>query len=65
MDSHTLLEEEVMNEMHSSIIERFDLDHRIAAELTLEIMDMLSLFGANFSEKNQNINSQKQTGLYV
>ena len=42
MDSYTFFEEETMKLMHHAFIHRFNLDKRNAAELTLEIIEILN-----------------------
>jgi len=42
MDSYTFFEEETMRLMHHDFIQRFNLDKRKAAELTLEIIEILN-----------------------
>ena len=42
MDSYTFFEEETMSQMHHSFVERFNIDQLKAAELTLEIMEILN-----------------------
>ena len=62
MDSHALFEEELMTKMHFSFVQRFDLDQLKAAELTLEIMEILSLYGSDFNDINSQFNGYSQVG---
>ena len=52
MDAYYFFEEELISKMHSSFINRFDLDHSCAAELALEIIEMLKASNSNLSDIN-------------
>ena len=52
MESYYFLEEELITRMHSSFIQRFNLDQSSAAELTLEILEILQLSDSNINEIN-------------
>ena len=52
MESYYFFEEELITRMHSSLAQRFNLDQSSAAELTLEILEILKVGGSNLSEVN-------------
>ena len=43
MESYYFLEEELITKMHTAFTQRFNLDNYIAAELALEIMEILKV----------------------
>ena len=43
MDSYYFFEEELISKMHSSFTQRFNLDNYMAAELALEILEILKV----------------------
>lgn len=51
-ESYMLFEEELTTKLHSSFVERFDLDKGVAAELAHEILELLHLSNSNISEVN-------------
>ena len=51
-DSYLFFEEELTTKLHSSFIQRFDLDKGVAAELAHEIIEILHLSNSNLSEIN-------------
>ena len=50
MENYYFFEEELITKMQSSFISRFSLDHASAAELTLEIIEMLKVSNLNLHE---------------
>ena len=52
MDSYLFLEEELITKMHKSFTQRFNLDQLTAAELTLEIIEILKVSSSNIHEVN-------------
>lgn len=62
MDSHALFEEELMTKLHYSLVQRFDLDQLKAAELTLEIMELISIAESNLFEMNSLYTNYDQVG---
>ena len=52
MDAYYFFEEELITKMHTSFIHRFNLDQGCAAELTLEILELLKMSDSNLNEIN-------------
>lgn len=52
MDAYYFFEEELITKMYSSFTDRFNLDQGSAAELTLEILELLKLSESNLYEIN-------------
>jgi len=52
MDAYYFFEEELITKMHTSFISRFNLDQGSAAELTLEILELLKMSDSNLNEIN-------------
>ncbi|MDP7319083.1 MAG: hypothetical protein QF441_00675 [Bacteriovoracaceae bacterium] len=52
MDSYYFLEEELISKMHNSFTDRFNLDSSTAAELALEVLEIISLSNSNLTELN-------------
>ena len=50
MESYYFFEEELITKMHGSFIQRFNLDNSTAAELALEILEILKASSSNLSE---------------
>ena len=50
MESHYFFEEELITKMHSKFIYRFNLDKLTAAELALEILEMLKVSNSNLND---------------
>lgn len=50
MDAYYFFEEELITKMHTSFINRFNLDQGAAAELTLEVLEMLKMSDSNLNE---------------
>lgn len=50
MDSYYFLEEELISKMHVSFTQRFNLDNFTAAELALEIIEILKVSNSNMNE---------------
>ncbi len=50
MDTYYFFEEELITKMHSSFINRFNLDQACAAELALEIIEMFKMSNTNLTE---------------
>lgn len=62
MDSNAFFEEELMTKMHYSLVQRFNLDQLKAAELTLEIMEIISISSPNYNDINSRFNDYSQVG---
>lgn len=62
MDSHAFFEEELMTKLHYSLVQRFDLDQLKAAELTLEIMELISFSDSNLNDVNSLYSNYSQVG---
>lgn len=52
MQSYLFLEEELISKMHSTFTQRFNLDNYTAAELALEIIEILKLDQNNDLSEN-------------
>lgn len=52
MDAYYFFEEELITKMHTSFTDRFNLDQGAAAELTLEILELLKMSESNLHEIN-------------
>ncbi len=50
MEAYYFFEEELISKMHGSFIQRFNLDNSTAAELTLEILEVLKISNSNLSD---------------
>jgi hypothetical protein len=52
MESYYFLEEELITRMHKSFTQRYNLEQSTAAELTLEIFEILKISGSNLNDIN-------------
>jgi len=52
MDSYYFLEEELITKMHLSFTQRFNLDNYTAAELALEIIEILKVSNSDSNDLN-------------
>jgi hypothetical protein len=52
MESYYFFEEELITRMHKSFTQRYNLDQSTAAELTLEIFEILKISGSNLNDIN-------------
>ena len=52
MDSNYLIEEEVLKKLQKNFSSRFNLDQNLAAELTLEILEIMQVCDSDFHELN-------------
>ena len=50
MDSYYFFEEELITKMHCTFIQKFNLDNFAAAELALEILEILKVSNSNLRE---------------
>lgn len=55
MESFYFLEEELITKMHSTFTQRFNLDNYMAAELALEIIDIIKPDDVKNFEKNNHL----------
>ena len=52
MDAYYFLEEEIIAKLHTNFVQRFNMDQFSAAELALEIIEIMKVSNSNLNEIN-------------